>query len=464
MSDIWRADDELLGRPVAVKLLAPTVDPALRAAIRREARAAARITHPHVTQVYDYGEAELANGEVAPYLVMELVEGTNLAERLAQGPLSWTAAARVVAQIAMGLAAAHRLGVVHRDIKPGNIMLTSAGVKILDFGIAALADGGPDPDGGWWIGTPAYAAPERLTDKAVHPAADIYALGALFYECLTGRPPIAVTTWAEASRAHRDGHPVPPPSAPGLPRRIAELCMACLAREPETRPRPDELAADLNAALGVVTEIPDPVVPARTIPQQQPRDLPDRPAVPAGVGLPRPRFTGTSTPITVAQPPWDLADADEPYLAEEPSARSRWTTVVVACGVIIAGLSIIIASAAFLSTPPQGADAGPGTVTATPPAGTATPSGLPETPVAALEAIYQLLSEAQAAGLISEDVAQDLRRTVRELRTALADGGDTSDTAEDLRRQIGISRRQGILPAETAARLELLLVPLLSED
>ncbi|PZM94364.1 MAG: serine/threonine protein kinase [Actinobacteria bacterium] len=461
MSDVWRADDELLGRPVAVKLLTPTVDPALRAAIRREARAAARITHPHVTQVYDYGEAELAGGEVVPYLVMELVDGRNLAERLEHGPLSWAAAARVVAQIATGLAAAHRLGVVHRDIKPGNIMLTSAGVKILDFGIAALADGAPDPDGGWLIGTPAYAAPERFTKKAVNPAADVYALGALFYECLTGRPPLTVTTWAEAAQAHREGHTVPPPSAPDAPSQIVELCLACLAPDPDARPRADALAADLNAALSVVTDIPDPVAPAPVIPQQQPRALPETPAVAAAsVGLPRPRYTGSTAAVTVAQPPRELDIAAEPYLLEAAAPRSRLTTVVVTCGVIIAGISVIIASAAFLSSPQAPARAGSASVATAPGAGTA----LSDTPNAALETFQRLLTDAQSAGLISEQSAQPLRQAVRELHGQLAKGQDTTSAARNLRQQIGDGRNQGTLPAELASRLELLLVPLLASD
>ncbi|MBM0240573.1 serine/threonine protein kinase, partial [Micromonospora sp. ATA32] len=175
MSEVWLADDEVLHRPVAVKALAAQLaaDPQLRATIQREARAAARLTHPHVTQVYDYGEATLAGGVVVPYLVMELVEGRNLADRLTAGPLAWPDAVRMAGQIAAALAAAHRIGVVHRDIKPGNVMLTETGAKVLDFGIAALA--GPHhplagQTGELMMGTPAYFAPERLTPGPPNPA------------------------------------------------------------------------------------------------------------------------------------------------------------------------------------------------------------------------------------------------------------------------------------------------------
>ncbi|SDZ22147.1 serine/threonine protein kinase [Micromonospora pattaloongensis] len=469
MSDVWRAVDELLGRPVAVKALAPTVDPALRAATRREARAAARLTHPHVTQVYDYGEATLPGGEVVPYLVMELVEGRNLAERLEQGPLPWPAATRVAAQVATGLAAAHRLGVVHRDIKPGNVMLTATGVKILDFGIAALTDGAPDPDRGWLVGTPAYAAPERLRHGAAHPATDVYALGALLYECLAGQLPIPVNSWAEAADAHQDEQTVPPPAVAGLPPAVAELCLACLARDPEDRPRAEELAAALNAALGVVTEYPDPAAGGRHIPHQQPRTVPDRPvAASAGGSLPRPRFMA-SAPVTVASPPTDPEPAYEPYLMEDDAPRSRLATVVVAGGVIAAGLSVIIASAAFLSTP-QTRHGAPTTPAGTPPAASA-PAAIdpsapgrgpsPTSPGAAVDAIDSLLAEALAARQIDEDSVRDLRRGLTELRDRLGEGRELRRRVEELRRQIDDRRRAGTIPSDTAARLDLLLLPLL---
>ncbi|MEV4202086.1 serine/threonine-protein kinase, partial [Micromonospora globbae] len=252
MSEVWRADDEVLGRPVAVKALAAPLatDPHLRATIQREARAAARLTHPHVTHVYDYGEATLPGGAVVPYLVMELVDGRNLADRLAEGPLPWAEAVRVGGQVAAALAAAHRIGVVHHDIKPGNVMLTETGAKVLDFGIAALA--GPHhplagQTGEVLMGTPAYFAPERLTAGPPDPASDVYALGALLYRTLTGRAPLPVQTWEDALEVHRRRTPVPPLRIPGLPADIADLVLACLATDPARRPRAAQLATRLSA-------------------------------------------------------------------------------------------------------------------------------------------------------------------------------------------------------------------------
>ncbi|WCN84147.1 serine/threonine-protein kinase [Micromonospora sp. LH3U1] len=252
MSEVWRADDDVLGRPVAIKVLAGQLaaDPQLRATIQREARAAARLTHPHVTQVYDYAEANLAGGVVVPYLVMELVDGHNLADRLRTGPLPWPEAVRVAGQIAAALAAAHRIGVVHRDVKPGNVMLTDTGAKVLDFGIAAL--GGLDGQSGEpLMGTPAYFAPERLAAGPPDPASDVYALGVLLYRTLTGRAPLPVQSWEDALEVHRRGTPVPPLRVPGLPADIAELTVACMATNPADRPSAAHLARRFGAGQPV---------------------------------------------------------------------------------------------------------------------------------------------------------------------------------------------------------------------
>ena len=155
----------------------------------------------------------MPGGAVLPYLVMELVDGESLADRLRSGPLPWPEATRIGAQVAAALSVAHGLGIVHRDIKPGNVMLTAGGAKVLDFGIAALA-GGSDIDAGRIVGTPAYAAPERLRRAPVAPPSDVYALGALLYEALTGHPPVPAATWQDASEAHRSAVPVAPLEVP----------------------------------------------------------------------------------------------------------------------------------------------------------------------------------------------------------------------------------------------------------
>jgi serine/threonine-protein kinase len=183
MSEVWRATDEVLGRPEAVKALASPLayDPARRATTRQEARAAAGPAHPHITQVYDYDETTPADGTPVPYLVMELVEGQDLDTRLQAGPLPCQQAVQIGADVADGLSAAHRLGIVHRDITPGNVMLTPAG-----RGGTRLrhrhAHRRRNHDG-WLEGTPTYAAPEQAGGGPADPATDMYSLGVLCWTC-----------------------------------------------------------------------------------------------------------------------------------------------------------------------------------------------------------------------------------------------------------------------------------------
>jgi len=254
MSVVWRGMDQVLGRRVAIKVLASPIAeaPAFRAVIQREARAAARLAHPHITQIYDYGEASLPDGKYLPYVVMELLDGQTLAQRLQDGPLPWADAVGICAQVADALAAAHHRGIVHRDIAPGNIMLTPTGAKILDFGIAALAGSRGDPEGSGQLGTPAYVAPERLDDAPAAPAGDLYGLGAMLYQALTGGTPLPATTWEALADAYRDGVVIPPLRTPGLPEEVARLCERCLAPDPKDRPGGAEAAQVLRTAVDTV--------------------------------------------------------------------------------------------------------------------------------------------------------------------------------------------------------------------
>ncbi|HLT10268.1 MAG TPA: serine/threonine-protein kinase, partial [Micromonosporaceae bacterium] len=209
MSVVWRARDEVLDRLVAVKWLGTELadDQLFRDLVRREAWATARIKHPAVAAVYDYGEVVNRNGESLAYVVMEMLDGESLADRLRLGPLPWREAVTIGAEVADALATAHDQGVVHRDISPDNVMLTSSGLRVFDFGIAAPI-GEPDDDStGSTFGTPAYVAPERLDGQPAQAATDVYSLGVLLFEMLTGRPPFPEDTW-DPDAARRD-RPVP---------------------------------------------------------------------------------------------------------------------------------------------------------------------------------------------------------------------------------------------------------------
>ncbi|MFI5895118.1 serine/threonine-protein kinase [Actinoplanes sp. NPDC051513] len=238
MAQIWHASDELLGRAVAIKL------PTGPQVAWREARMAAKLSHPGIAAVHDFREAVRADGTVAPFVVMELLAGETVAARLVRETFSWQEAARVGAAVADALAAAHKGGVVHRDIKPGNVMLTPTGVKILDFGISAAAGEPDDDDTGATFGTPAYVAPERLDGMPAEPATDVYGLGVLLFEMVTGQPPYPVETWEELDEARLEGPDTLPSSLPADFRAVVDHC---LSEGPADRPRADAIRFDLTA-------------------------------------------------------------------------------------------------------------------------------------------------------------------------------------------------------------------------
>ena len=261
MAVVWRARDEVLGRPVAVKVLAGRFagDPHSRARIRDEARAAATLSHPNIAQVYDYGEST-EGGTPLPYVVMELVNGPTLQQRVARSPLPPRTVFRICGEVAAALAAAHADGLVHRDIKMANIMVTASGAKVVDFGIAAAI--GPASPEDMVVGTPAYLAPERLMGAAVEPASDVYALGVLLYRLLAHHAPWSVETTTQMLNAHIYIEPEPLPQLPGVPPAIIELVARCLRKTPGARPSATEVSAMLgDAAEAAILQTPDPVRP-----------------------------------------------------------------------------------------------------------------------------------------------------------------------------------------------------------
>jgi serine/threonine-protein kinase len=260
---VWAATDPLLGRRVAVKLLAAAGDPAGRERLRREARALATLAHPHIVTVFDLLELPGPGGTVRPVLVTELLDGVSLGERLATGPLAPDAALEVCAVLAEALAVAHRAGIVHRDIKPGNVMLTSTGAKLLDFGIArGLED--PSLTGHLVIGTPACMAPEQILGREAGPASDVYALGCVLHWCLTGQPPYPQTELTALAHAHLSAPPPPLPGLAGLPRGIGELYQACLAKDPNVRPTAETVAHVLGGGPRASAHVSMAPAPAAT--------------------------------------------------------------------------------------------------------------------------------------------------------------------------------------------------------
>jgi serine/threonine protein kinase len=258
MGEVWGARDLLLDRAVAVKVLGGAFAGDGRAAerLRREARAAGRLEHPAIARVLDLGED---GGR--PYLVMELLEGESLAERIARaGPMEAAEAARVVTAVAGALEAAHRAGVVHRDVKPGNVFLTAdGGVKVLDFGIASAA-GDTTLTTGDLIGTAAYLAPERALGHQATAACDVYALGVVLYELLAGRRPFEAGSDIELAMAHINADPVPLAMvAPTAPPSLVAACEQAMAKDPAARPRSAAAFARLVAGPGPAPAVTRPL-------------------------------------------------------------------------------------------------------------------------------------------------------------------------------------------------------------
>ncbi|NYI44448.1 serine/threonine protein kinase [Nocardioides aromaticivorans] len=252
MSDVFRATDELLQREVAVKVLREVEDPVLRARFIAEAQLLARLNHPGLVTLLDAGiRAD------RPYLVMTLAEGPTLAAQLAAGALPAQTVAEIGTQVAAALAYAHAQGVTHRDVKPSNVLLCGDSRALLaDFGIARLAgDLEQHTRTGETIGSPAYLAPEQAAGEAVTSAADVYSLGLVLLEALTGErafPGAPLETAVQRLVAS-------PPMPVSLPRPWRDLLTAMTARDPAARPTAEDVAAATAAiATGTVPALPDP--------------------------------------------------------------------------------------------------------------------------------------------------------------------------------------------------------------
>ncbi|MGN9837620.1 serine/threonine-protein kinase [Nonomuraea sp. H19] len=241
MGEVWRARDELLGREVAVKILRSHIhaDPTFRERFRNEARITAALADPGVAQVFDYGE----ENDLA-YLVMELVHGEPLSAILSRnGPLGPEVALDVVHQTARALHAAHSAGIIHRDIKPGNLLVTPEGIiKVTDFGIARALEAAPVTQTGTVLGTAQYVSPEQAQGFPLTPATDLYSLGVVAYECLSGRTPFQGDSQVAIALLHLNEQP--PPLGVDVPAPVREFVLTLLAKDPAQRPATALEAAD----------------------------------------------------------------------------------------------------------------------------------------------------------------------------------------------------------------------------
>ncbi|MDQ3862622.1 MAG: protein kinase [Actinomycetota bacterium] len=252
MARVFLGRDEVLDRPVAVKLLNPIHGGTeIGDRFRREGRTAARLAHPNIVQVYDAGEAEF-NGRETSYIVMEYVPGGDLKGLIDwRGRLPGAELARLGDEICAGLAHAHERGVIHRDIKPHNILLDENGhAKVTDFGIARALDATQATRTGAYLGTALYSSPEQLRGQRATPKSDIYSLGATLYQAATGEPPFSGGTPLEIASQHVSRTPIPcRERGAGVGEDLEALILACLAKNPEDRPTAEEMRSRLDAEI-----------------------------------------------------------------------------------------------------------------------------------------------------------------------------------------------------------------------
>jgi hypothetical protein len=325
MGQVWRGSDIALHRPVAVKVLRSeyTGDPTFVARFRAEAQHAASLSHPNIAAVFDYGEeiAQDGTGETLAYLVMELVEGEPLSALVArEGPLDTTTTLSLLRQTAFGLGEAHRAGMVHRDVKPGNILVRPDGsVKITDFGIAWSARSVALTQTGQVIGTPQYLSPEQAEGRLATPASDIYALGLIGYECLAGHPAFQGDNAVTIALMQVRQDPAPLPVE--LPAGVRTLIGRAVAKDPAAR------LPDGNAFVRAVDDI------------RSGRALSPAPAT-GGVPAPRPPEE-TQVTGAVARPP-------------APRRRAGVATVLLPLLALLAGAGIAVALLQSLAGDPRG--------------------------------------------------------------------------------------------------------------
>jgi eukaryotic-like serine/threonine-protein kinase len=299
MGEVWEASDTRLGRSVAVKVLRPELgdDPEFLHRFRIEARTVASLDNPGIAAVHDYGEDEGPNGRRTAYLVMELVRGEPLSTLISRGPIDADETLRLVEDAAWALQAAHERGFVHRDVKPGNILVRTDGVvKLTDFGIAKAADAVPVTRSGMVMGTAHYIAPEQASGAEAGPAGDVYSLGIVGYECLAGHRPFrADSAVAVAMMQVREP---PPPLPSSIPAGARELIEAALVKDPTQR---YSTGGEFALAVGAVRRgepLPAPGTLTGSFAPPRSPSTPTRPRPAVGPPTPLPASAPFSAPFS----------------------------------------------------------------------------------------------------------------------------------------------------------------------
>lgn len=343
MGDVWRGTDVVLGRTVAVKVLRTAMldDPEFAARFYGEARMMAAFRHPGVVEVYDYAEAGDSGGpEKVAYLVMAFVEGEPLSNRVKQGPIPVAETLSIVAQAADALHAAHEAGIVHRDIKPGNLIVKPSGAVILiDFGVARSNAMTSMTGLNAIVGTALYMAPEQVAKGNLTASTDVYALGAVAYHCIAGRPPFDGDNALQVALRHLEDEPDPLPDH--VPYEVRELIARAMAKQPADRyESAAEFAEAAYEAAGgtrdwkrltgtkmIAPKSPVPVSPSGAYPTMP---------------VPRPAQQPPMTRPRMSPPPPPM-HSPVPHTPEKPFAQRGLMIAVIALFVIAGGLGIAFA-------------------------------------------------------------------------------------------------------------------------
>jgi len=370
MGEVWQATDQVIGRTVAIKILKDEYlgDPSFLERFRTEARHAALVNHEGIANVFDYGE-----DAGSAFLVMELVPGEALSSILErEGHLSADRTLDIVAQTASALQAAHSAGLVHRDIKPGNLLITPEGrVKITDFGIARVSDQVPLTATGQVMGTVQYLSPEQASGHPASPATDIYSLGIVAYECVAGRRPF--TGESQVAIAMAQINEAAPPLPPTVPEPVSNLIMACIAKNPVDRPASAAHLAraaqslrrgDVGSAAAAVPAVLGGASVATAATQLMPAGAASAPTASTTIYQP-PVGAAVATPVAATS----RAEA-----ARQTKSRSPWTVPLIVLIVLLLG-AVVWAILANLR-----GDGSPNNANTTPPATQTTPSVEPTTP------------------------------------------------------------------------------------
>ncbi|MGI9084023.1 MAG: protein kinase domain-containing protein [Aeromicrobium sp.] len=317
MGEVWQGIDEVLGRTVSVKFLHPQFasDENFLERMLREARAASAVNHPGVVAVYDFGRIDPDDGLTMSYIVMELVDGPSLSQIMLEDPPPVEQTLKILQQTAAALHAAHQAGVVHRDVKPGNILLAPNGsVKLTDFGIARSHDASTITESGSITGTAHYLSPEQAAGETATERSDLYSLGVVIYSLLNGAVPFDRDGPVAIALAHIQD--APPPLPPEIPSLVADLVMSLLEKDPDARPRDAAAVAEQAALLlggGSPTELVAPV----------------------GAGI-----DPEATAVTTVNPDLSGATVVSPAQdeAEERRRRSKRPLILVAAALAVLGL------------------------------------------------------------------------------------------------------------------------------